>query len=244
MAYYVFIDESGDHSLKKVDISYPLLLVCGSIFHSSNYKPFDILFNNIKDKYCNHNRLVFHSVDIRKAKKEFSFLNNKETLAEFIEDINHAVTNSKFTIIASYINKLAPIDRAMLKINDAYHLAMGFILERLIFHLDNCLPIRQTIFLIFECRDPKQDKRLRLYCESILKNGTFYLPPSRFKKWKFEILFRRKAQNINGLQLSDLLAYPIAQKVYKPENSNPAYDILECKFYRNRETIYGLKVYP
>jgi hypothetical protein len=56
--------------------------------------------------------------------------------------------------------------------------------------------------------------------------------------------FKDKQQDISGLQLSDLVAYPIARYVLDPERANPAFDIVKQKFYKQGIKRYGLKVFP
>jgi hypothetical protein len=52
------------------------------------------------------------------------------------------------------------------------------------------------------------------------------------------------ASDVNGLQLSDLIAYPVARHVLDPIRANPAFDVLVGKFYSKGGKRYGLKVFP
>jgi len=56
--------------------------------------------------------------------------------------------------------------------------------------------------------------------------------------------FKSKKENINGLQLADLVAYPIARHVIEPKRVNLAFDIVARKFYADNGIRYGLKRYP
>jgi hypothetical protein len=56
--------------------------------------------------------------------------------------------------------------------------------------------------------------------------------------------FRNKKENINGLQLADLVAYPIARYVIEPQRANPSFDVLSPKIYRVGEQLAGLVLYP
>ena len=56
--------------------------------------------------------------------------------------------------------------------------------------------------------------------------------------------FKWKRENINGLQLADMIAYPIARYVLDPKAVNLAYDILKVKFYKKGTRNFGLKVFP
>ena len=56
--------------------------------------------------------------------------------------------------------------------------------------------------------------------------------------------FRNKRENINGLQLADLVAYPIARNVIEPNRANPSFSILEPKIFRTDNGLDGLRIYP
>jgi len=55
---------------------------------------------------------------------------------------------------------------------------------------------------------------------------------------------RDKRKNINGLQLADLAAYPIARYVNDKERANPSFDIIKPKIYSKGTKLYGLKEFP
>jgi hypothetical protein len=56
--------------------------------------------------------------------------------------------------------------------------------------------------------------------------------------------YGKLASDVNGLQLSDLIAYPVARHVLDPIRANPAFDVLVGKFYSKGGKRYGLKVFP
>jgi hypothetical protein len=56
-----------------------------------------------------------------------------------------------------------------------------------------------------------------------------------------------KASNSTGLQLTDLMARPVALKHLRPGQPNRAYDIIETKFRRSpagKIEGWGLKLLP
>ena len=52
-----------------------------------------------------------------------------------------------------------------------------------------------------------------------------------------------KLQKINGIQIADLLAYPIARKIIFPEGIHLSFELIEDKIYTKNGKKYGLKVY-
>lgn len=59
---------------------------------------------------------------------------------------------------------------------------------------------------------------------------------------KFDFL--SKKQNVTGLQLADLIAYPITQYLLYPDRVNFAYDIVKGNIYVSDGKKLGLKVIP
>ena len=68
--------------------------------------------------------------------------------------------------------------------------------------------------------------------------------PEEVNKCNPIFTFKNKKENINGLQLADLVAYPIARYVIEPNRANPAFDVLVPKIYRTNGGLDGLRKYP
>lgn len=80
--------------------------------------------------------------------------------------------------------------------------------------------------------------------QRIHSRGTGYVEPERLKNYKVSISFRGKHENINGLQLADLIAYPTARYVIDPLRANPAFDLFSEKIFSKNDKRYGLKIFP
>ncbi|GAH52281.1 unnamed protein product [marine sediment metagenome] len=60
-------------------------------------------------------------------------------------------------------------------------------------------------------------------------------------------IFHSKRENIVGLQIADLCAYPLARHLLNPEEPYIPFKIIEKKIYCNRSGEYdgwGLKLFP
>ena len=75
-------------------------------------------------------------------------------------------------------------------------------------------------------------------------NPIGYVDAIRLAAYNLEIGFKSKRENINGLQLADLAAYPIARYVIEPLRANPAFELIEPKIYAKGGKQYGLKKFP
>ena len=69
-------------------------------------------------------------------------------------------------------------------------------------------------------------------------------PWTGFPEYQVSATFKPKIANIVGIQMADPAAHPIARFVLDPKKPNPAYGIIEKRFYRGKGLIRGLKVFP
>lgn len=200
--------------------------------------------NTIKRELWANKEVIFHSRDIRKCNKEFQILFDLDIKKRFYEQINDVIQNSTYKIIASAIDKEKYIKMYGRLSNDVYELALSFIMERTIFCLDEIKNTEKQLEVIIEKRGKKEDKKLDEHFQRLLARGTGFVNSQRFLDLKTTITFKDKKENINGLQLADLIAYPIARYTIEPNRANPAFDVLENKIYTKNNKRYGLKTFP
>lgn len=243
MKYYLFIDESGDHGLKTIDTSFPVFLLCGVLVSEEELTKIDNQVNVLKLKYWNNKNVILHSRDIRKCNNEFKILFDLEVKEAFYKDINSILTSSSYKIISSAIDKIEFIKKYGKLEDDVYEIALSFILERTIFCLDefkNCTSLE----IVIEKRGRKEDIKLANHLNKLYQIGTYFVDVVRIKKYVIKHIFLEKRENNNGLQVSDLLAYPIAKKIIFPEGLNISFEEIKSKFYMKNGKKYGLKVFP
>lgn len=243
MKYNLYIDESGDHGLSNLNPDFPIFLLCGVMISESEYEKLKIGFNEIKQSIWKSKHVIFHSRDIRKCEKEFKYLFNLQLKAEFYKYLDEIISNSNYSIIASAINKEKYIKSYGRLSDDVYEISLSFIIERAIFYLDR-IKEEPVLDIIIERRGRKEDKKLEEHFQRIMARGTGYIKPERLAQYQLTIDFKDKKENINGLQLADLVAYPIARYVMDNERVNPAFEIIKDKFYAVKGKKYGLKIFP
>ncbi len=98
--------------------------------------------------------------------------------------------------------------------------------------------------IILEKRGKKEDAMLQEHFQRLHARGTGYISPERIQAYCQSITFKSKADDIGGLQLADLVAYPIARYVLDSRRANPSFDVLAPKIYTKNGQRYGLKVFP
>jgi hypothetical protein len=242
MKYYLFVDESGDHGLKSVDKDFPVFVLCGVIFSEDQYAIFNNRLNNLKKTLWNSKEVILHSRDIRKCDKEFQILFDLKKKEFFYNELNAMIAESDYTIISCAIQKDEYIKKYG-RLGNVYTISLSFIIERAIFYLDSkTKPVEFEI--IVEKRGKSEDNELLKHYNEVYSLGTGFVQPERIHSYSTRLKFKSKKENINGLQLADLVAYPIARHIIEPSRVNLSFDIVKEKFYENNGKRYGLKQYP
>lgn len=242
MPVIVYIDETGDHSLGKIDPSFPTfcltLLVCEISDYIGSIVP---RANTLKFQHWGHENVILHSRDIRKAQGPFAIMRNPATQTAVMADLDDLMRNQPYQLIAVVIDKAKHAKRYATP-NNPYELSMLFALERLVPLLEN---LGQTdVTLIAESRGAKEDADLRNSFLSTVYNGTGYVSAIRFRRISFTLEFCSKKANCIGTQMADLAGYPISRRIITPKGANAPFAILRQKFYRGPGLIRGLKVFP
>ncbi|KAA5539661.1 DUF3800 domain-containing protein [Adhaeribacter rhizoryzae] len=244
MKYFLFIDESGDHGLSKVDPAFPIFTLCGIIFTQESYEAFRLALNELKLKYWEDTNTILHSRDIRKCEGPFKILFNQQVKESFYLDFNEIVEKHAFIILTSSIDKIAYTKKYGYLSDDVYEISLSFLMERAIYVIEKNQERASELQIILERRGNKEDKKLEEHFQKLMSRGTFYVSKNRFAKYNTHISFNYKKDNINGLQLADLVAYPIARFILDPVKHNPAFEILKSKIYSKGNKMYGLKKHP
>lgn len=246
MHHYLFLDETGDHGLSFVDKNFPLFLLAGCLFENTELTKIEQEINKFKMEFFKTTDVILHSRDIRRCDGSFQILFDLELKKRFYEKLDKIMNEAKFIIIGSGVNKDEHIKKYGRGAKDPYALSLSFIMERLIFCLDKKGDKSVTDVRI-EKRGRKEDQQLLNQYNKILDNGTYYVTPDRLKNkiGKFDSFLKR--ENIIGLQIADLCAYPLARHILNPSEPYPPFDIIRSKIYCDSNGNfdgYGLKIFP
>lgn len=239
--YIVYVDESGDHGLVSIDPQHPVFVLAFCIFHKESYcREVVPLFQQLKFQFFGHDSIVLHSHGIRKQKGDFVVLCDHGLRIKFLEAISRTIDTIPFTLIATVIDK----QKLYLKYQDPvnpYDIAMQFCMERTYFFLKSKDQHQKLTHIVIEKRGNKEDQDLELACRRIVQGQN-----GHNKNLQLEAIFADKKHNSIGLQIADLVAYPIGSEQIRPKN-NPAYDVIKKKFYCRENGDfkgYGLKLFP
>jgi hypothetical protein len=233
--FIAFFDECGDHSMEKIDPIFPLFVLSTVIFDREIYAKHTIpAVAKLKMQFWNHEGINLHSRDIRRAQDDFLFMQNPINRLLFVDSLSAMMSELKFTLFIAVIDKAKHFEIYGAEAMSPYDLSMCYTFEKIAHFLEN--NNENVLPIIAESRGRKEDDELR---ESF---GHLMTSPL-FKNSHFPITFRRKRDNVAGMQLADLCAYPAARKILDPNKINPAFEIISSKLYNNGN-IAGLKISP
>lgn len=239
--YIVYADESGDHSLVTINPEHPMFVLVFCIFNKKIYCEHIVpRMQQLKFTFWGHDSVVLHNHEIRKAKNDFSLLQNAPVRESFVSCLNTFIENTEVTIIAAAINKNSLKNRYS-KPDNPYEIALRFCMERLWYWLEEKAQGNLLTHLIVEKRGHNEDTQLELEFRRIVSATEFSNKP------KLDIRFMDKKHNSTGLQIADLAAYPIARHMTKPKQKNRAYEIIKSKLRKSSSGKidgYGLKIFP
>jgi len=252
--YRLYIDESGDHSYGKKEIQrlrisqsekmivdipidrYPemeetakrYLGLTGCIIQTEYYRTsFHPKLEEFKQKHFPHNPdepVILHRKDIINRNGPFWRLRDAERERSFNEDLSHCLNEWHYTLITIVIDKKAHIERYESYAYHPYHFCLAAMLERYcgFLHFFN---VQGDV--IAESRGGMEDRQLKDAYKNVYNSGTQYRKSDFFQKvlTSKEIKLKTKLANIAGLQVADLLAYPLKQEILVEKGRIDQYDV-------------------
>ena len=225
--------------------TFPIFTLCGILIRNDRIAYVEEQLNNLKQMFWGDRKIILHSRDIRKCQNGFEKLFDLDVKQRFYEVVNQLLSQRDIYVIVSCSILKEPYIRQFGKLNDVYGLSLSFILERAIFCIDNqCSEKNGCITAIVERRGKREDRNLRNYYHQLLEKGTYWVTTDRMKDRMDRLDFKWKTDDVAGLQIADLIAYPLTRYVLNPKAVNPAYDVLKENIFREDDKLMGLKIFP
>lgn len=251
--YRLYIDETGDHTygekvikqfkilkagnpivefpvddypeLNKAEKRYLGLVGCivEKEYYNRTFKPsleqikIEIFPSHSEDKI-----VIFHRKDIINKRGAFGILNDIKIEEKFNKAILNFIENQVYIAIAVVIDKLEHVNKYVRPFQP-YHYCLAALLERYCGFL-KFKGARGDVMA--ETRGGVEDTLLKAEYENIYNNGTKYYESDFFQNvlTSKEIKIKRKIDNIAGLQLCDLIAFPSKQEILEELKRIPPQD--------------------
>lgn len=246
----VFIDECGQHSMKAKD-AYPVFVLAAAIVRDSDLGVVEAEWRRWKREKLGSEDAIVHEPDVRKRTGPFRRTERGDEAIATLPDIISALDFSAVVVVVhrpNYVEDfgLGRLDESLPA--HGYMMALDFLLERLAFVLDSEYDgaIAQ---IVAESRGPKEDAMLQYEAARLQLEGTSYVSDAWFRQqFRPGIHFFGKSANSTGLQLADLLARPVGDRVIDPLGPAPdRWAVFRPKLCQGQETknsITGLKILP
>ncbi len=206
----VYIDETGDHNLNKIDPTYPLFGLGALMISEEEYQRMDAEICAIKKEFFNDDgAFILHSSELKRPIHARSdsrniIMSDPDTRRRFFEAFDTRVVSAfDFTIIACFIRKQDLVETYVLP-TDSYFFSFENILNRVI----RCGNTTNSIYA--ERRGAELDPELLSEYDRFCKTGIrFYTTDEVIARTTFKLV--NKKENINGLQVIDLLLSCLAR---------------------------------
>ncbi len=241
-----FLDESGDHSLSKIDPQYPVFVLGGCIVDSDYHG--DQMTHELqryKRDLFGRDDFIIHTADIARRRGVFRALTNRDLRERFYEKTNQLMTNLDYMVVACGVKKDEHLRRYRLAAMDPYMLSLKILVERFVYEVGSRGRGGKGI-VVAESRDETLDNQLRLSWIDLRTSGTEYLSASEIRKHMADLQIREKSQNIAGLQVADLIVSPIGRHIVG-KKSKADWEVIKQKFRKGPRGNYmgfGLVVLP
>lgn len=240
--YIVYVDESGDHSLGKINPFYPIFSLSFCVFQKEYYSHVVTpAVRMLKFTTFGHDMIVLHEHEIRKKTGAFKML-DRASREIFLEALSNLIAITDFVLIPVVIDKYkikkTEVDFSSIHI---YHLAMRLGLEHLFQFLQMQGQGNRLTHIVFEARGRMEDLALELEFRRVCQGQNVLQA-----QLPFDVILADKKTNSEGLQFADMVARPTGLSVLRSNQPNRALKIIEKKFYQNiqGETNFKPIAYP
>lgn len=255
----IFLDECGAHSANASD-AFPVFTLAAVIVSKGEYDSIlELSWRLWKATNLLSADVLVHEPDVRKREKGFA----GDTGEDVVRSLGEFLAQANFQIVACAIDRPsfrggmdAPdLDKTLPE--NMYLMAMDMLFERIVLLLDRDHRGGRAE-VVAESRGAREDAVLQYEFARLHLDGTAYIGDAFFRARVLfagtditclhpGITFLGKSRNSAGLQLADLVARPIAEKVADPTRTPERWPEARGKLCTGQETkhsILGLKVFP
>ena len=226
--FLVFVDESGDHNLIQIDPQFPIFVLLFTIIRKDDYvNRVCPDLQRFKFEFWSHDEVVLHEHEIRKPFGNFLFLLRKPLRERFLAGLTAQMEALPATVVAVVIDKPAYAARYHAPVSP-YDYALETGLERVFRHWEGHGQSAATTAIIVEKRGKREDAELELAFRRVCDGANALHQPM-----PLQLVMIPKSSNSPGLQLTDLMARPVALHHLRPGQPNRAFEIIATKLRRS-----------
>ena len=238
--YIAFVDESGDAVLDPIDPQFPVLVLAFCLFRRSEYNTMvRRQLHELKVAHFGTDNVVFHEREIRQRRGAFTSLGSEANRLAFMSELTQTLEQLPFTVIAVAADKSSVGARSGTHV-DLYQQCVRAGLERSYQCLSGVTKQPFSLKVMVESRGRSEDRKLRAEFESF-QNPASTNPTGT----GVDLSFATKKEGQVGLEVADLIAYPIARHVIGRPQQNDPFQLIQRKMYHGPDgeiDDYGLTI--
>jgi hypothetical protein len=254
MKYRIYIDEVGNPDLESSDNPNHRFLSLTGVIMKLDYVQATVFpqLEALKARYFESHPdepVILHRKEMLNHKHPFEPLKNLNIREQFNNDLLRLLNEWEYTVISVCIDKKNHKDTYQVWRYEPYHYCLAILLERYHFFL-NERNVKGDVMA--ESRGGKEDMRLKKSFSKLWEDGTEFIPPEKFHNvlTSKQLKVKSKANNVAGLQLTDLLAHPSRNEILHEngflEKGLPPFGkaivaVLQGKYYQKDGRIFGKK---
>lgn len=227
----LYLDESGDHNLAKIDPHNPCFVLGGIIVDRAYVRTvMRQRVHQFKTDFFGDPDIILHTNDIIRARNGFEDLADPDVRRAFYEAINTLMRELDYQVVACVIDKPALVEQYGKAAADPYHFSLHILIERFCKEIGDCV---DGGIIYAEKRGEPLDYLLNAAWEAlhVTGPGTGYVSGMMIDERICELVLKEKRLNIAGLQLADLVISPIARRAMG-RSVHEDWEIVESKFRR------------
>lgn len=250
--YRLYVDESGDHTFTLADDpNHRYLGLLGVWFDvDAPYKAFTKNVQDLKMEvlgwHPDEPSICLHRKDIMGRKGVFSCLRDPGLDKYFCQRLLQIVAEAKFRMTCVVIDKAVHRAKTYRELFHPYHYCVAALLERYAGWLDRT-GVQGDVMA--ESRGGTEDRELREAFEVTLEKGTRFHSAESFKRvlTSRKLKLKKKEHAIAGLELADLLVYPLKREMVAKRNGEQgrqdfSSELLEAARQKLNRQIYTGRV--
>ncbi|MGH8010538.1 MAG: DUF3800 domain-containing protein [Candidatus Binatia bacterium] len=229
----MFLDESGNHDLRRINPKYPVFVLGGVIVDRAYVRnTIEPQMRQFKMTHFGRDDVVLHTVAMGRGRGDYAFLANPAKRGAFYADLNALLLRWDYKVVVC-VFELPRLIAQHTQPADPYHDGLEILVERFCQELGND---DDAGYICAEKRNPGLDRELLAAWERLTSSGV------RARQARAEEIDRKivdlslkdKAANMAGLQLADLVVTPPGRYVagMPPHPNQVQWTVVESKLRR------------
>ncbi len=215
----MFLDESGNHNLNKINPVYPIFVLGGVIVDRAYARTvIDPRMRVFKRQFLGTDNIILRTVDMVRGRNGFESMQDPVFRMEFYQSLNAMLDELDYKIVACAVKLEEHVARYGEGAPDPYMVSLDVLVERF------CLALEDEIDAGFNCakmRNPKLDRDLTKAWDDVCARGAGTVTPREIAEKIVHLTLKNKKPNVAGMQLADLVATSIGRSVIgKPAHGN------------------------